>query len=314
MTRSSFRSLNGFSGLAIAVFFATGASAAFAHVALAEKSANAGTAYKAAFKVGHGCDGSPTTAIAVEYPAGFTAAKPVAKTGWTLTTQPARSGNAGGVTWTAASKAHALADNQRDEFVVNGQLPAAPGALWFKVLQTCETGSISWSQVPAAGTLTDGIKSPAALLEVTAVGAPSVQVSDAWIRATVPGQQGSGGFMKLTSKTDARLVGVTSSAAGVAEVHEMKMEGDVMRMRALDEGLALPAGKTVELRSGGFHLMLMDLKQTLVAGSKVPVTLTFKDGKGVERKVEMSLPVAVATPFKAAGDKAESQDHGAHKH
>lgn len=310
MNTNTFQPFNGLSAAALAIFLATGAGAAIAHVVLAEKTATAGTAYKAAFKVGHGCDGSPTTAIAVEFPAGFTAARPMAKPGWTLTSQAA------GVTWTAASKADALPDGKKDEFVVNGRLTAEPGPLWFQVLQTCESGSISWNQVPAAGTLTDGIKSPAALLEVVAPGSPQVAVSDAWVRATVPGQQGSGGFMKLTSKTDARLVGVSSPAAGVAEVHEMKMEGDVMRMRALDGGLELPAGKTVELRSGGFHLMLMDLKQTLAAGSKVPVTLTFKDAKGVERKVEMALPVAVSTPFRAAGDagKAGAQDHGAHKH
>ncbi|RYX97761.1 MAG: copper chaperone PCu(A)C [Comamonadaceae bacterium] len=300
----------------IATFFtaaalSTVAGAAFSHVVLAEKSATVGSNYKAAFKVGHGCDGSPTTAISVEIPAGFTAAQPVPKVGWNLSAQPSV------ISWKAASKADALADGKKDEFVVNGKLTAPVGPLWFKVLQTCESGSINWSQVPAAGTLTDGIKSPAALLEVTAVGAPSVQVSDAWVRATVPGQQGSGGFMKLTSKTDARLVSITSPAAGVAEVHEMKMEGDVMRMRALDGGIELPAGKTVELRSGGFHLMLMDLKQTMAAGSKVPVTLTFrdgKDGKGVERKVEMALPVAVASPFgSGAADKADAHDHSAHK-
>ncbi|MDO9403905.1 MAG: copper chaperone PCu(A)C [Polaromonas sp.] len=299
-----------------ALLLGTGASASFAHVVLAEKTATAGSDYKAAFKVGHGCDGSPTTGITVELPAGFANAKPVFKSGWSVGMQANQSGGASRstVSWKAGSKDAALADGKRDEFVINGKLPNTTGPLWFKVLQTCENGSINWSEVPAAGTSTAGLKSPAALLDVQAVGAPSVQVQDAWVRATVPGQKGSGGFMKLTSKTDATLVGLSSPVAGVAEVHEMKMEGDVMRMRALDKGLPLPAGKTVELKSGGFHLMLMDLQQTLVAGSTVPVTLTFRAANGAESRTELKVPVAMSSPTAAGSPAAGEMDHGAHKH
>lgn len=121
------------------------------------------------------------------------------------------------------------------------------------------------------------------------------QVEGAWARATVQGQKATGAFMKITAKEGTRLVGAQSPAAGVTEVHEMKMEGDVMKMRAVP-GLDLPAGKTVELKPGGYHVMLMDLKAPLVKDSKVPLTLVFKDNKGVESKLELSVPVGTGAP------------------
>lgn len=108
--------------------------------------------------------------------------------------------------------------------------------------------------------------------------------------------------MSLTAKDGAQLVGVSSPVAGVAEVHEMKMEGDVMKMRAVPS-LSLPAGKKVELKPGGYHLMLMDLKAPLAKDSTVPVTLLFKDAKGAESKLELKLPVATAAPGAASEHK-----------
>ena len=123
----------------------------------------------------------------------------------------------------------------------------------------------------------------------------NVEVKDAWVRSTVPGQMGTGAFMKITAKAVMQLVGVSSPVAGVGEVHEMKMEGDIMKMRAVPQ-LDLPAGKAVELKPGGYHLMLMDLKQPLLKDTKVPLTLMFKDAKGVQSKVELSLPVSAVAP------------------
>ena len=125
--------------------------------------------------------------------------------------------------------------------------------------------------------------------------AQTVEVKDAWVRTTVPGQKATGAFMKITAKEGTRLVGASTPAAGVAEVHEMKMDGDVMKMRAVP-ALELPAGKTVELKPGGFHVMLMDLKAALPQDSTVPLTLLFKDAKGVESKLELKLPVAASAP------------------
>lgn len=152
-----------------------------------------------------------------------------------------------------------------------------------------------------------------AALSCSAVSAQTVEVKDAWVRSSVPGQKATGAFMKITAKDGAKLVGAASPAAGVVEVHEMKMEADVMKMRAVAGGLDLPAGKTVELKPGGYHIMLMDLKAALAKDSSLALTLLFKDAKGVESKVELQVPVAATAP----GTKPASMpgmDHSQHKH
>lgn len=115
-----------------------------------------------------------------------------------------------------------------------------------------------------------------------------VTIKDAWVRATVPQQMATGAFFQIQSSTDARVVSVQTSAAGVAEIHEMKMENNLMKMRAV-EHLDLAAGKMVELKPGGFHLMLMDLKQQIKAGELIPVTLVV-EGKDKKREtIEIKL-------------------------
>ena len=136
----------------------------------------------------------------------------------------------------------------------------------------------------------------AATLLSTAALAQTVEVKDAWVRATVQGQKASGAFMQLTAKDGAKLVSVSSPVAGVAEVHEMKMDGDVMKMRAVQGGLDLPAGKAVELKPGGYHVMLMDLKTPLRKDTTVPLTLVFKDSKGVQTTTELKVPVSQTAP------------------
>ncbi len=126
--------------------------------------------------------------------------------------------------------------------------------------------------------------------------AQNVEVKQAWARTTVQGQKSTGAFMTLTAKEATQLVSVSTPVAGVAQVHEMKMEGDVMRMRAVSGGLELPAGKPVALSPGGYHVMLMDLKAALPKDSTIPLTLVFKDAKGVESKLELKLPVATTAP------------------
>lgn len=139
--------------------------------------------------------------------------------------------------------------------------------------------------------------------------ASPVVVDGSWARATVQGQRSSGAFMRLTAPEATRLVRVETPAAGVAEVHEMKMEGDVMKMRAVPV-LDLPAGKTVELKSGGYHVMLTDLKAPLVKGASMPLTLVFKDANGVEHPQTVQVPVAVSAPG-GADHKMQGMDHGA---
>lgn len=143
------------------------------------------------------------------------------------------------------------------------------------------------------------------------VWAQTVDVKDAWVRATVPSQKATGAFMKLTAKEGTKLVGVSTPVASVAEVHEMKMDGDVMKMRAVQGGLDLPAGKAVELKPGGYHVMLMDLKEALVKDSTIAVTLVFKNAKGVESKTELKVPVLMAAPM-GMSDAAHGDAHGMH--
>ena len=139
----------------------------------------------------------------------------------------------------------------------------------------------------------------------------AVTVEGAWARATVQGQRGTGAFMNLTAAQGTRLVGVSTPVAGVAEVHEMKMDGDVMKMRAVPV-LDLPAGKLVQLKSGGYHLMLMDLKQPLAVGSTLPLTLVFRDSKGLQSQLALTLPVSAAAP--AAVSASGTADAHEHKH
>lgn len=136
----------------------------------------------------------------------------------------------------------------------------------------------------------------------------AVKVEAAWARATVPGQKGTGAFMTLTAAQDMTLVGVSASVAGVAQLHEMRMEGDVMRMQNLP-ALALPAGQAVALVPGGNHLMLQDLKVPLSAGSRVTVTLRLQDAKGTVRQQEVVMPVAVKAPGNAPADTHQEHHH-----
>lgn len=128
-------------------------------------------------------------------------------------------------------------------------------------------------------------------------------VTDPWVRSTVAQQKATGLFAQITSAQGGRLVSASSPVAGVVEIHEMKMEGDVMRMRAVTD-LALPAGKAVALKPGGYHVMLMDLKQALKAGDSVPVTLVVE---GADKKRE-TIEVKAAVRAMAAAPAHE------HKH
>ena len=130
----------------------------------------------------------------------------------------------------------------------------------------------------------------AALLALATASFAQTTVKDAWVRGTVAQQKASGAFMQITSAQGGKLVAASSPVAGVVEVHEMAMEGTTMRMRAVPS-LELPAGKTVELKSGGYHVMLMDLKQQLKAGDTVPLSLVVEGKDGKRETIEVKAPV-----------------------
>ncbi len=126
------------------------------------------------------------------------------------------------------------------------------------------------------------------------------RIEQAWVRATVPHQKASGAFMRITADKDTALVAASSPAARTMEVHEMKHEQGVMKMRAIDR-LPLPAGKAVELAPGGYHLMLFDLSTRLEAGAIVPITLVFEDKDGKRESLTVDATVQPLTGHAPAG-------------
>lgn len=138
--------------------------------------------------------------------------------------------------------------------------------------------------------------------------AAHVKAEGAWARASVPGQQATGAFVRLTAQEPLQLVGVETPVAGAGEIHEMKMDGDVMRMRAIDT-LALPEGQTVELKPGGYHLMFQQLKAPLTEGVDVPLTLVFKDGQGALSRLHLQVPVQRRAPAAGPAHDAPAVAH-----
>ena len=132
-------------------------------------------------------------------------------------------------------------------------------------------------------------------LVVALPAAAQIAVADPWVRGTVAGQKATGAFMQLKSSTDTALVSAASPVAKIVEIHEMKMEGGMMKMSAIDK-LPLPAGKAVDLKAGGYHVMLMDLTQELKEGQTVPLTLTFEDKAGKKTTVDVKATVKPLAP------------------
>lgn len=131
-----------------------------------------------------------------------------------------------------------------------------------------------------------------ALADNGAIHLGNINISGPFTRATLPNAPVGGGFLTIENTgTEAdRLVSATSEVAGETQIHEMAMQGDVMKMRQLADGLEIPAGETVVLAPGGFHIMFMGLKQAFIEGETVAVTLTFEKAGSVE----VLLPVAAA--------------------
>jgi copper(I)-binding protein len=138
--------------------------------------------------------------------------------------------------------------------------------------------------------------------EAHPVKAGDLTLTAGWLRAMLPGQPAGGGYVTISNagSTPDRLVAVSTPAAGKSEIHMMEMKNDVMVMRPVDGGLEIPAGGTVELKPGGFHLMFMQMTEPFAEGATVPVTLEFEKAG----KVELMLPV------KAASGAAGHTTHG----
>ncbi|MHC8343700.1 copper chaperone PCu(A)C [Pseudomonas sp. RT6P73] len=112
------------------------------------------------------------------------------------------------------------------------------------------------------------------------------KVDDAWVRATVAGQQSTGAFMTLQADSDSKLLSVQSPIAKIVQIHQSIMKDDVMSMRQV-ESVALPAGKPVSFDPHGYHVMLMDLTAQVKEGDKVPLTLTVENAKGEKETIKV---------------------------
>ncbi len=184
-------------------------------------------------------------------------------------------------------------------------------------LGACLTGALWWMG-PAAHAQTAPAKPTAAARSQPVV------VSQAWVRPAAKGQRVTGGYLQIQAQEAVTLVGLASPVAGKAELHEMKMDGDVLRMRALAE-LPIAAGETAALKPGGNHLMLLDLKRPIDKGSLVPLTLKFKGANGQVFDVQVSAMAQVAAPAASGGQAkvggqggkghhGDHHDHSGHDH
>jgi periplasmic copper chaperone A len=264
-------------------------STAFAHIVADPAEAQPGGYFRTALRVGHGCGaGKPTTAIRVGIPEGVANASPQPKTGWEIKVetaklaQPIDAGHGrktdtvvSAITWSGGS----LPNEQFDEFGLVLKLPDAPGAqLWLPVVQTCAGGETRWDQIPAVG---QRAERPAALIRIAGEAMPmakagDIQVVQPFARAT-PAKVG-GVFLTLKNAGSSadKLMKASSPVADSVELHTHIKDGDAMRMRAV-ENIPVPANGQTALEPGGYHIMLIGLKQALKEGQSFPLSLTFEN-------------------------------------
>ena len=306
------------STLALAGGLAALAVPASAHVFLQSGGATVGASYRAVLAVPHGCKNSATTAITVKIPEGLVAVKPMPKPGWSIATKKGAyaksydfmhgmkaSEGVQEITWTGR-----LDNEFYDEFVFTGFLPGelkADAPLFLPVLQTCETGSENWAEIPAAGQDPHALKSPAPMLKLAASSKPAMaamvhagelMITTPWTRATPPGAKLAGGYLTVMNmgKASDRLTGGSFGDGGRIEVHEMSMTDGVMKMREVDDGLEIKPGATVKLEPGGYHLMLLNLAAPFKQGDKVKTQLIFEKAGKVDVELDVAGLGASAPP------------------
>jgi uncharacterized protein YcnI/copper(I)-binding protein len=302
-----------------ALMLTTAPAAAFAHATFLVGEAPVESYYLAVLQVPHGCGDKATTEVQLKLPEGFVFAKPMPKAGWEVEIirgkyQKAYDNHGEKITEGPVEirwKNGHLPDEFYDTFTVQGKFSGLPAGtvVAFPATQLCGTdGKVAWDEIAHHGQDAHALKHPAPTVilvasndhqdhhghqaagDFAAVTVGEIEVSKAAVKAMTPGQPVAGGFFTLTNhgKHDDRLVAVTTDArVDHVEIHEMKMEGDVMRMRQLPDGLAVPAGATVELKPGGLHLMFMGVAKPFTAGESVKAVLEFEKAG----KVEIVMPV-----------------------
>ena len=290
-----------------------------AHVTLEKPEAVAGQSYKGVLRLGHGCEGgSPTTSFSVEIPEALALVRPMPKAGWQLSVENAPyakpikahgkeiTSGVKKITWSGGR----VQDGEYDEFIFVGQLrDEASGPIYLPVVQTCEKGEWRWVDFPQGG---QAAKNPAPVLRVAAAQKQSaIRVEQVWSRATPNGANVGAGYLRVTNtgSTPDRMRSGTTDIANRIEVHEMAMDNGVMKMRALSDGLTLAPGQSVELKPGGYHLMIMGLKQPLKEGAPFSGTLKFEKAGDVPVTFNV-LGMGASAP--SGGAAGEVMDHSHH--
>jgi len=249
------------------------AAPAFAHVTLAEPNAAPGARYTAHFRVGHGCDGKPTTALTVAIPPGVSQVAPEAPPGWSIAT--VREGTrTTAVTW----KGGPLPGDKPGTFTVAMTLPRQAGQLAFPAMQMCGSTEENWNETPATDKKPK-YPVPMLLLAAATPTAPAgLAVSDAWFRA-LPGTLPAGGYFSLRNSGSAKavLTGAESPACGMLMLHRSESKGGMAGMDMVN-AVDVPAGGSLSFAPGSYHLMCTEPKPVLKPGGSVPVTLLFQGG------------------------------------
>ncbi len=256
-----------------------------------------------------------------------------------------------------------LPDAHYDEFAFVGRIAPGARAgetIYAPLVQECASGTEQWVETPAPGQSASGLKSPAPSIRLVAEAAPAIEsghaghaghmasaaaqtapvqtasaqtyrlgaltISAPWTRATPKGAPVAGGYLTISNGgTEAdRLIGGSFELSGAVEVHQMSMEGDVMRMRQMREGLEIKPGASVQLKPSGYHLMFTGLKQQVVAGQRVKGSLVFEKAGTVEVEFEAagmgasspaSAGMGASSPASAGiGAAAPSSAPSGHQH
>ena len=315
------------------------AGSAHAHVTLERDEAPVGAGYKAVFNVPHGCKGQATNEVIVDIPEGVIAVKPMPKAGWNISLEKGpykqsygfyhgdtKSEGVKRVVWSGGN----LSDEHFDQFVLSGFIAAelpADKPLVFPVTQKCADGELRWEQIAAPGQDPHSLEYPAPVLRLVAGGGhdhhhhnhgaaaastSDITVTQAWTRpVAAAGGMGVGyGTITNAAKQNDALIGASSDAASRVELHETTInDAGVASMKKVDR-LEVASGKSIELKPGGLHLMLIGMKQPLQDGQTVSVTLKFEHAG----EVAVELKAQKAAPDGKADQHDHLHEHHDHKH
>jgi len=303
----------------------------FAHATFERAEAAPGAAYKGVLRVPHGCEGQATHTVRIKLPDEVVGVKPMPKAGWKLTTvegpyaKPfdnhgcSETKGVREIVWSGGD----LADAHYDEFVFTSTIirDAAAGMIYAPVVQECANGRQAWIDIPKAGEARPKAPAPGIRLVSAAVAqTPTEQsyklgaltITAPWTRVTPKGAKVAGGYVRITNTGTEpdRLVGGSFDLSARVEVHEMSVDGGVMRMRELTKGLEIAPGAIVELKPGGFHLMFMDMKGALEAGKPVKGRITFEKAGSIDVEFRVAPLGAANPPGAAAPAGGQSGAHG----